>query len=216
MYHLKPSFFGTALPVLFASCLFSYTAQAGFWASSAAAATPQFIAGDGATSSTVHNSIYGTGVTGHARCENEEEINFRCLGVSRLYVAVDAPRGNNVSNIWLRAYDTSNNGYITATLYSQEIGANARRALGSVSTRNSGESGIQLVVADLRDYANSGTPTTLGGFQYTYYIELAIYRPQFELQDPSDPLPSLVAFDVGLDVDKLCHPLHPNYPGCHF
>jgi hypothetical protein len=191
------------------------SAHAEYWGTSLATATPQVLSGGKITSVTVVGSVNGNGVRSEAPLDCADRI--RCTSLTRLLVPVTPPRGTQFRTLWLRAFDTESQGYVRATFYRQNLVGGKAESLGQVSTRDGGfqivQSGVQAV-----DSQGRPGPVVIGPIgilepTFTYYIEVLIVTTGLSLSAPGTPVPVLIGYDVGFDLDTCSSPELPSFNG---
>jgi hypothetical protein len=219
-HHRCNRIFGFWSAIIVAIGLLPEEVHADYWGASAATAVPEYAIEGSIKSYTITDRSLGIGVASRAiprrsDCEGMPTVN--CLSIARLFVPVTAPLGTRFETIWLRAFDTSQIGYVQASLYRQQVGFRDRKLLGFVMTQTGPrDSGFQVltgpVESHLIDQNRNPLPVEIGP-GYTYYIEIAIARGlELQIPSPQGISENLIAYDVGLDFELTpCNPGHPDF-----
>ena len=191
-------------------------AQAEYWGTSLATATPQVLPGGKLASTTVVGSPDGQGVRSEARAECTDDL-LRCTSVARLFVPVTPPRGTQLRTLWLRAIDSHRGGHVRATFYRQDLLGGRPEPLGQVTTTDSGHQVVQATVqaTSLQGRVGPVVIGPIGPFEptFTYYVEVVLVTEGVQVSLPGAPAPSLIAYDVGFDLDPCSSPELPSFDG---
>ncbi|BCG66018.1 MAG: hypothetical protein methR_P3890 [Methyloprofundus sp.] len=191
-----------------------------YWSASATTAVPETFKNKNSTSYTIMGTNYGNGVGSSAESNCVTGNIFNCeFGITRLFVPVTARYGDKFSSFWMRVYDETDYGHVTATLYRQYIGEQKATPLASIS---SSSQGFEIVSSTF--YSNGYINPLSILRKYSYYIEIKIVKKQLEIVlgggSNSSNSESLMVFDVGLgDLsgykdDPCLYSNEHEYPGC--